>query len=162
MIEERWAAVLGFEGLYRVSADGRVERITSDGFRPLKPFMMKIGYLGVNLHREGKRKLRLVHRVVLEAFVGPRPSGMEACHFDCDRLNNRVENLRWDTKKANRRDSMREGTIARRSSIKGFKLPDEAVKALRDRSMSINEAVGRFGIGRSYAYGVRSGRARSA
>lgn len=52
----------------------------------------------------------LAHRLVLEAFVGPCPEGMQACHNDGDRMNTRVGNLRWDTPKANSADRWRHGT----------------------------------------------------
>lgn len=51
-----------------------------------------------------------VHRLVLEAFVGPCPDGMECCHDpDYNPSNNRLENLRWDTRKANMEDAKRHG-----------------------------------------------------
>lgn len=54
---------------------------------------------------------RLVHNLVLEAFVGPCPPGMEACHFpDRDKTNNRPDNLRWDTPKGNAADRKIHGT----------------------------------------------------
>lgn len=54
----------------------------------------------------------LVHRLVLEAFVGPCPEGMEGCHNNGDPADNRLANLRWDTKSANAKDSIRHGTHA--------------------------------------------------
>lgn len=51
-----------------------------------------------------------VHPLVLEAFVGPRPPGMEACHADGNKTNNALSNLRWDTKRANELDAIRLGT----------------------------------------------------
>jgi hypothetical protein len=50
---------------------------------------------------------RKVHHIVLEAFVGPRPEGAVACHTDCDNLNNKVSNLRWDTPTGNVADTLR-------------------------------------------------------
>jgi hypothetical protein len=47
--------------------------------------------------------------LVLEAFVGPCPDGLEACHWDDDPTNNRLSNLRWDTSIANKRDMARNG-----------------------------------------------------
>src|SRR4051794_31712386 len=46
----------------------------------------------------------LVHRLVLEVFVGPCPAGMECCHADGNSLNNALDNLRWDTPEANEAD----------------------------------------------------------
>lgn len=55
---------------------------------------------------------RYVHQLVLEAFVGPRPEGMEACHWNDVCTDNRLENLRWDTTSANRHDQVRNGRHA--------------------------------------------------
>lgn len=65
----------------------------------LSPIPATGGYRVVKLgnSNNGKR----IHRLVLEAFVGPCPSGMEACHNNGDPADNRLENLRWDTKSAN-------------------------------------------------------------
>ena len=52
---------------------------------------------------------RLVHQLVLEAFVGPRPPGLQACHANDDPADNRLANLRWDTPSANRQDATRNG-----------------------------------------------------
>ena len=68
-------------------------------------------YLSVALFDEqGRRSNHMVHRLILEAFVGPCPEGMEACHNDGDPENNRPENLRWDTRAENCRDKIRHGT----------------------------------------------------
>lgn len=60
---------------------------------------------------DGKKKYYYVHVLVLDAFVGPRPKGMEACHNDGDGTNNKLSNLRWDTHKANIQDSISHGTF---------------------------------------------------
>ncbi len=52
----------------------------------------------------------LVHRLVLLAFVGSCPTGMQGCHEDGDPTNNKVGNLRWDTPKGNAADRVRHGT----------------------------------------------------
>ena len=53
---------------------------------------------------------RLVHRLVLEAFVGPRPEGMVARHLNGDPGDNRLENLAWGTQSENNYDKVRHGT----------------------------------------------------
>ncbi|MGH8035083.1 MAG: HNH endonuclease signature motif containing protein, partial [Lysobacterales bacterium] len=53
---------------------------------------------------------RKVHRLVLEAFVGPCPDGMVGCHNDGDTRNNRLSNRRWDTPGSNNRDKQVHGT----------------------------------------------------
>ncbi len=59
--------------------------------------------------RDGDRYYRTVARLVLEAFIGPRPPGMQACHRDDRPDNNRLKNLRWDTPKSNAADRDRNG-----------------------------------------------------
>ena len=64
-------------------------------------------HYAVALHSDGRRRDVLVHRLVLETFVGPCPPGLEGCHADDDPANNVLSNLRWDTRGANQRDSVR-------------------------------------------------------
>jgi hypothetical protein len=65
--------------------------------RRLKPMKSRGGYLHVSLMKDGKKFTRLVHHLVLETFVGPRPRGMQSCHNNGVRTDSRPENLRWDT-----------------------------------------------------------------
>lgn len=67
-------------------------------------------HLKVTLNRYGKSRFFWVHRLVLAAFVGPCPDGMEACHGNGDATDNRLKNLRWDTRSANCQDAVRHGT----------------------------------------------------
>jgi hypothetical protein len=84
--------------LYEVSNWGRV--YSHKRGKLLKPWANGKEYLFLGI--SGRN--RPVHQLVLEAFVGPRPSGMEGCHFDGHSRNNRLMNLRWDTPEANRQD----------------------------------------------------------
>jgi len=69
------------------------------------------GYVYVTLYRASRKFTRYVHRLVLESFVGPCPEGMEACHYpDKTRSNNRLRNLRWDTRPENHKDRFRDMT----------------------------------------------------
>ena len=64
------------------------------------------------LWKNGKHYNRLVHRLVLETFVGSCPKGMEACHNDGNPANNHLSNLRWGTKSDNTIDSIKQGMFA--------------------------------------------------
>lgn len=62
----------------------------------------KKGYLSVMLRQcRGKQISRMIHTLVLEAFVGPRPKGYHGCHMDGDVNNNHLSNLRWLSAKEN-------------------------------------------------------------
>jgi hypothetical protein len=57
--------------------------------------------------------------MVLFAFVGPCPEGMECCHENDVRDDNRIENLRWDTHANNlaqRRTFKRDAGVKRATS----------------------------------------------
>lgn len=68
-----------------------------------------MGYLAVSLKDEGVRRRVRVHTLVLEAFVGPRPEGMVACHGPAGLDVNTPANLRWDTPLENIHDIIRTG-----------------------------------------------------
>lgn len=79
-----------------------------------------------------KRSTRMVHRLILEAFVGPCPPGMEACHWNGNPTDNRLENLRWDTPQENTNDKYRHGTMQKGTMHPGAKLTDQKVVELRN------------------------------
>lgn len=115
---ERWLPVPGYEGLYEVSDRGRVrslDRVVNHASGPSRRkgvmlrSMLNGGRQQVSLWRDGQRKMRFTHHLVLEAFVGPRPEGLECLHWDDDPANNRLENLRWGTSAENKHDAVRNG-----------------------------------------------------
>lgn len=119
MIEE-WRPVVGWAGLYEVSDMGRVRslkrRVSSRhnwhaSTRLVPPRILQQaknrGYLQVNLAREGKRQKSSVHRLVLEAFRGPAPTGTECLHGNGDPSDNRLDNLRWGSPAENNLDILR-------------------------------------------------------
>lgn len=111
---EVWKPVVDYEGYYEVSNLGRVRSITNrkcvhgiDTFSIKKrPLIMKFcqnqyGHLHVQLTKGKKRKTKLVHRLVGEAFI-PKPNGKDYInHKDYNPTNNAVENLEWCTQKEN-------------------------------------------------------------
>lgn len=113
---EEWRHVLGYEGIYRVSSYGRIlslPRINAGGRRwPGRILKQNLGTGGrpeVNLTRNGKQKVRRVHQLVAEAFLGPCPEGMVVCHWDDVRTNNVATNLRYGTVQDNADDGVRNG-----------------------------------------------------
>lgn len=119
---EVWKEIDGFDGKYSVSDLGRVrsnDRIvhsTSGQIYGVKGKILKCspgnhGYRVASLWKDGKHHRQLVHRLVLEAFVGECPDGMECCHNNGNPLDNRVENLRWGTSSDNTQDIIRHGNM---------------------------------------------------
>jgi DNA-binding CsgD family transcriptional regulator len=89
--------------------------------KPRKP--RKYGHIQIEFQVDGKRVVRELHTLVLEAFVGPCPPGMEGCHNDGNPGNNFAYNLRWDTHKNNQADMARHGR-----SIRGERSPFAILK----------------------------------
>lgn len=132
--------VPGFPG-YRVGDDGSVwtQRISGRGshnmgaWRPLK--LKPIGrynHLYVTLCGPSGHKNKFVHRLVLEAFIGPCPDGKEGCHFpNRDPSNNNIDNLRWDTRQSNRDAMLVHGTRANGVRHGSAKLTEADVTEMR-------------------------------
>lgn len=95
---EIWRDILGYEGLYQVSNEGRVRSLNynkTKQIKIIKPFISRCGYLIVLFSMNGKRKHFQVHRLVAEAFI-PNPNNYpQVNHKDENPENNRVENLEW-------------------------------------------------------------------
>jgi hypothetical protein len=140
---EEWRTIPGYVGLYEVSDLGRVRSVArkcktwfgerSHRQQILKPCQNWAGYFCVNLRSNDKtRRTVSVHRLVLLAFVGPRPEGLQGCHNDGVKANNRLDNLRYDTREANYRDRDRHGNQPRGAAVKTAKLTTQAVLEIRE------------------------------
>lgn len=127
---EQWRPIAGFDGRYEVSDQGRVRSWVRAGKdqgagwkRRAQPIVRRphvnrrTGYWCVTLRLPPRYVTRTLHRLVLEAFAGPCPVGMEACHHDGDREHNGIGNLRWDTRSSNARDRTRHGTNYQRQGM---------------------------------------------
>lgn len=69
------------------------------------------GYLSITLSQNGYQKTITAHTLVLLTFKGECPPGMEACHNNGIKTDNRPSNLRWDTRSKNCKDKHKHGTI---------------------------------------------------
>lgn len=95
-------------------------------------------------------RIAFIHRLVLEAFVGPCPEEMQACHGNGIRHDNRLENLRWDTRVGNAGDRILHGTAGIGERNPSARMTEEAVRQLQDmfdrEGTSYAELGRRFGI----------------
>src|SRR5258707_113471 len=134
---ERWLPVPGYEGLYDVSDRGNVRsHHKTKGRRKNGMLMapaMSAGHLMVSLVRDKKRRSWPVHQLVLMAFAGPRPAGMESLHGPGGNLDNRLSNLRYGTSKENKADQVRDGVANRGERCGTVKLTEAIVLECRRR-----------------------------
>lgn len=169
MIVETWRPIPDFPG-YDISDHGRVRSyyacndraewyISDAPQRILRPGQSG-GYPFVGLCTEHKRYSRRIHSLVLLAFVGPRPDGLECCHNDGDPANNRLSNLRYDTHLANSADTHRH-----RGEWPGSKLNDSDVIRMRHMGASgvrDTELAKLFQVGIETVHSVCAGRSHRA
>lgn len=108
-----WKDVPGYEGRYKVSDGGQVKSLVgAHGIRRerLRKLMTdKAGYQRVTLKKDGVGRNHLVHHLVLGAFIGPKPNGLECRHLNGDSADNRLVNLIWGTSSQNTKDTVRHG-----------------------------------------------------
>lgn len=123
-----------------------------DDLKPLKTTIAPDGRAQVS----PQRKTHRVARLVLQAFVGPCPPGMEACHFpDRDPTNNRIENLRWDTAAENYADRVVHGTSNGGERNTFAVLGEDEVRSIRRRfaaGADARELAAEYGVSRSNVY----------
>lgn len=122
-------------------------------WRPIKPGRVgPYSYLHVSLRRDGKTHQYYVHHLVLAAFVGPKPPGMECLHRDGNPGNNGLGNLRWGTSAENSEDTVRMGRQTFGELVPQSKITDEIaldIFRLRNGGCTHREIAKFHGISRS-------------
>lgn len=142
---ERWRPVRGAPG-YEVSDQGAVRRLVLDEaldqvvVYAVATWPNAKHYVQVELEiADGEPALRAVHRLVLDAFVGPAPPGHQANHRDGNKGNNRLTNLEWVTARENTRHARATGLVkskprqshCHRGHLKDQRYTDHGVEYLR-------------------------------
>ena len=148
---------------YTISKNGEVRRVTGACGavvgKTLKWTILKNGYAKVALCRDSCRKEYLVHRLVALTYIG-NAKGLDVCHFDGNKLNNNIENLRIDTRKGNMADQIRMGKTPRGEKCGSNKYSTEFVKSIKNKltnGVSVTFLHNETGIPRPTLYGIKSG-----
>lgn len=145
----------GFPG-YRVGSDGSVwsswrgQGISRKPgpWRRLKSCLSH-GYPTVHLFDGRGGHQPRVHQLVLLAFVGPCPPGLECCHENDVKTDNRLSNLRWDTRKSNAADRDLHGRQIKGSHHCHAKLTEEhalAIHLLHRLGFTLHSMSRAFGV----------------
>lgn len=153
---------------YRVGSDGSVwsrwkrgNHGMGDVWRRLaansKSGVYYMIFAGARATPSGNKEMRLVHRLVLESFVGPCPDGMQACHNNGDPKDNRAENLRWDTPSNNQADRHSHGTAAVGIRNPRAKLTEADIRNIRQSSLTAVELSRQYPCNASNISQIRRG-----
>lgn len=172
---ERWLPVVGQEGKYEVSDRGNVRSlnriiVNRNGIpRSRKGCVLK-PFLTTAKRRKRYRQVSIdswpwgVARLMLEAFVGPRPfPGAVARHLNDQERDDRLDNLAWGTPKQNSEDLDRNG---HRNPVRGersgaARVTEAHVLAIRSesaRGRTIQSLSQEFGISKTAIGSIVTGR----
>jgi hypothetical protein len=91
-----WRTIEEFSD-YEISSAGDIRK----GNDIKKPFIDCFGYNAVNLNHNGKRTCARIHRLVAKTFIENRYNKTQVDHINRNKLDNRIENLRWLTHEEN-------------------------------------------------------------
>ncbi len=141
MKNEEWRDIPFFEGFYQASSLSRVKSLERTIKNSLGiSFLLKGTIIKQSLNNRGRRVVYIsknhhnycfrVHSLVVSAWYGPRPKGMECRHKDGNKLNNRPENLKWGTREENDKDKIEHGQVPHGEGHWSAKFKKETIKKM--------------------------------
>lgn len=126
MSEEIWEDIPGYQGLYFASNLGRIKNRKI----VMRSNKNNSGYQMIHLSKDKNPKAYTVHRLIAMTFIPNPDHKPQVDHIDCDKSNNRVENLRWASQKENMRHASASGML------------DNSAKKARKRMVEIGSKYG--------------------
>lgn len=170
-MKEEWRDIEGYSGLYQVSNCGRVKSVertvrTGRGYRIVPEKILKgidnnVGYLYVNLYKDGKVKKYSIHRLVATTFI-ENPNNLPVInHKDENKENNCSSNLEWCSVSYNNNYNGRAKRVAEKLSKPVYSINKESGlitywESINDASRQLN--INKGGIsaccrGKCHSYG---------
>jgi hypothetical protein len=150
-----WRQIVGYEGLYDVSNDGRVRNARR--MRELSPVADTCGYPTVKLCRNNLETRYSIHRLVCRAFRGIPFAGAQVAHLNGNPADNRAENLKWVTCAENNSHKAIHGTRqigARNGRSKYTGKTIETVREMHRGGFSEKKIAELTGVSKSHVHRV--------
>lgn len=154
--DEVWK-VIPFASNYAVSDKGRIRKLKHDNGGP--PRILKreskdrYGYIKTCVQVQKGVSLRTtLHRLIARTFLGEPPSpAHQVAHFDGDKTNNNLENLRWATLRENVGDAVRHGSRKGEKNGAAVLTRDEAmaIRSARERGVPVRELIAEYRVSES-------------
>ncbi|MDW4095146.1 NUMOD4 domain-containing protein [Staphylococcus saprophyticus] len=175
MSNETWKDIKEYEGLYSISSTGRVKRLARNRIiatgvnkplkeKEIKTFKGKLGYIHVNLWKNGQMKQHRIHRLIMLTFTNKPQDKNVINHIDGDKTNNTLDNLEWCTARENTIHVYRTGLAKGKKGNENSqgKLTDEEVIAMRKLYATgdyTQKEIGEFfGVSRENARDIVNGK----
>ena len=159
MKQENWKPIPGYEELYDVSDWGHIWSYKS---KRIVGNYNNVRYNNVSLHKDGIGKSVDIHTLVIKAFIGPCPEGIEICHEDGNRHNNFIKNLRYGTGVDNCTDREKHGRTYRGEKHWKCKLTQEKVEEALARIEAgelLKDVAQECGISKTHMICIRQSKA---
>ncbi len=148
---EEWKPLRGYDRNYDVSNLGRVRTMLDSRSRIKIVKQYGTGrdrvHLSVNLRLNGKQITRLVHHLVAQVWLPPKPAGLIILHGSGGRRDNRPDNLSYGTYKQNAGpDRERDGTLIRGEESCWAKLTEQNVIKIRKSNETCRSLAERYSV----------------
>lgn len=166
MEKEVWKDIPGYEGLYQASNLGRIKSLSKKLWNGHGYFISKERILKPGLSRnkeEFRRRLMVVlckdvkktwsvHKLIAITFLGEKPEGLIICHNDGNHLNNRADNLRYDSYQENARDVLKHN-----GTFKNSKLNIENIINIRkeyNNGIKVKNIAKKYNVSKKVVYSI--------
>ncbi len=170
-IFEKWKDIIFPDNIsereiYKISNYGRVKSFKQFEDGKLIKLHPLHGYLRLSLiQKNGKRTARYIHKLVAEAFI-PKDSEDQiyVIHLNYDKLDNRIYNLAWATKKEKEKHQFSNSQFVNNGYRRTYsKLNEGQVRIIKkiifdpNRKTRMKLIAKRFGISEMQLYRIKSG-----
>ena len=152
---EEWRDIAGYNGEYQESNFGRTKSLKRGKVIILRPALQSNGYLHVDLFKDGKSKIRMIHKLVAEAFIPNPLNKLEVNHLDGNKLNCHFSNLVWATSSENKRHAISIGLQKSGAEHHNAKLTNTQIDFIRkvyirgDKTFGARALAKTFGVSKT-------------
>ncbi len=159
---EIWRPIPSTNGVYEASSLGRIRSVPR--FRRalygrmyllkgkvLSPLIRRKGYVEFRLRVDNRQRAATAHQLVSEAFLGPKPTGMQVNHINGVKADNRPGNLEYLTISANVLHSFR--VLSRKNQKVSYEQAQE-VRQLSRGGVSNRRIAEKFGVSKTHVWAI--------
>lgn len=126
-MKEVWKDIKDFNSYYSVSNYGRIKDCSG---KIKTTYINNKGYECITLYGHKQKKHYLVHRLVAIYFIPNPHRYTQVNHKDCNKLNNRVDNLEWVNQKENYEHGMKHFLYSKNEDHYFSKLTNKEVEII--------------------------------